>query len=90
MWTVLESADTLRSIRKLPRAMVQKYEFWKNVVIQSGPQGLRMFKGMHDEALKGARRGQRSSRLSKGYGVIYRVESDAVCVYVIDVNLHDY
>ena len=47
-------------------------------------------KGMHDEALAGKLKGLRSSRLSKGYRVIYRVEKTAVYVQVLDINAHDY
>jgi addiction module RelE/StbE family toxin len=90
MWTVLESTEVLKAIRKLQPQIVANYEFWKNVVVQSGPTGLRSFKGMHDEALAGKLKGLRSSRLSKGYRVIYRVEKTAVCVQVLDINAHDY
>ncbi len=90
MWAVLESTETLKAIRKLQPEIVAKYEFWKNVVKQSGPRGLREFKGMHDESLSGRLKGLRSSRLSKAYRVIYQVHKDSVSVHVIDINAHDY
>lgn len=90
MWTVLESTEALKAIRKLQPEIVANYEFWKNVVMQSGPQGLRAFKGMHDEALSGKLKGLRSSRLSKSYRVIYQIEKDVVSVHVVDVTAHDY
>lgn len=56
----------------------------------SGPQGLRLVKGFHDEALRGEWRGCRSSRLGRTYRVIYEVVSESVLVKVIDVTAHDY
>ncbi|WP_445291996.1 type II toxin-antitoxin system mRNA interferase toxin, RelE/StbE family [Bdellovibrio sp. BCCA] len=70
--------------------MQEKYEFWKNVIQISGPDGLRAFKGFKDHSLKGEWQGYRSSYLSESYRVIYTVERDEVRVYVIDVNHHDY
>ncbi|MCW7556359.1 type II toxin-antitoxin system mRNA interferase toxin, RelE/StbE family [Endozoicomonas gorgoniicola] len=57
---------------------------------QSGPSGLRLIKGFHDEALTGDWNGYRSSRLNKQYRVIYTVESQMVQVKVIKVTAHDY
>jgi mRNA-degrading endonuclease YafQ of YafQ-DinJ toxin-antitoxin module len=45
---------------------------------------------MHDEALAGKLKGLRSSRLSKGYRVIYRFDKTAFYVQVLDINAHDY
>lgn len=56
----------------------------------SGPQGLKMIKGFHDEALKGQWQGYRSSRLNIHYRVIYKVRADVVIVEVFDINRHQY
>ena len=56
----------------------------------SGPQGLRLIKGFHDEALRGEWKGHRSSRLGLQYRVIYKVEAEEVEVLVVDVTPHDY
>lgn len=56
----------------------------------SGPQGLKMIKGFHDEALKGQWLGYRSSRLNIHYRVIYKVRADVVIVEVFDINRHQY
>ena len=90
MWTVLESTETLKAVRRLQPEILAKYEFWKNVVMLSGPLGLRAFKRMHDESLSGKLKGLRSSRLSRTYRVIYRVDKNTVAVHVIDINAHDY
>jgi len=47
-------------------------------------------KGFHDEKLKGSWQGYRSSRLTKQWRVIYRVERQVCEVYVIDINPHNY
>ena len=62
----------------------------KHIVELEGPQGLRLIKGFHDEALKGEWKGFRSSRLTREWRVIYKVECKQFEVYVIDVNHHDY
>lgn len=45
---------------------------------------------MHDEALVGKLKGYRSSRLTLQWRVIYKIEKDALEVFVIDVNSHKY
>jgi toxin HigB-1 len=90
MWEVLEHRRAARRLDRLPAEVLVRYEKWKDIVRVSGPQGLRLIKGFHDEALRGEWKGHRSSRLSLQYRVIYRVEADEVKVLVIDVTPHDY
>ena len=79
-----------RILQKLPEEVLKRYEKWKDIVRISGPRGLREIKGFHDEPLKGDRKGQRSSRLSQQYRVIYEVVKEEVLVYVLDLTAHDY
>lgn len=90
MWEVLEHRSIARTCKKLPERVVKKYELWKDIVFRHGPDKLREFPGFHDEKLKGDRAGQRSSRLSLQYRVIYTVERDVVNIKVIDINAHKY
>jgi mRNA-degrading endonuclease RelE of RelBE toxin-antitoxin system len=90
MWNVQEHRSIARTCKKLPLRVVKKYELWKNIVYRHGPDKLREFPGFHDEKLKGDRAGQRSSRLSLQYRVIYTVEKEVVTVKVIDINAHKY
>lgn len=60
MWTILEHKRLAKAIAGAPPQVQEKYEFWKNVVRHSGPDGLRGIKGFHDEALKGELHGSRS------------------------------
>jgi hypothetical protein len=60
------------------------------IVKVSGPGGLRLIQGFHDEALRGEWQGHRSSRLGIQYRVIYRVVAQELHVLVIDLTAHDY
>lgn len=90
MWRIKEHHDIDKLCRKLPAAVVKKYELWKNLVFRHGPAKLRAFPGFHDEKLQGERAGQRSSRLSLQYRVIYAVEKEIVTVLVLEITPHDY
>lgn len=90
MRLVLEHKSIDRKIKKAPRDVQEKYEKWTDIVQQSGPVGLRTILGFNDEALRGERKGSRSSRLSKQYRVIYQIKKQEVVVSVIDITAHDY
>ncbi len=90
MWHIKEHHDIAKICRKIPLDVVKKYELWKDIVFRHGPEKLREFPGFHDERLKGERKGQRSSRLSLQYRVIYRVERDIVTVFVLEITPHKY
>lgn len=90
MWTVLEHRRVARRLGRLPLEVLKRYEKWKDIVTISGPEGLRLIRGFHDEALRGDWRGHRSSRLGLSYRVIYRVVSGEIQVRVIDLTAHDY
>lgn len=74
----------------MPAAVVKKYELWKDIVYRHGPGKLRDFPGFNDEKLKGKRKGERSSRLSQQYRVIYSVERQIVTVFVLEITPHQY
>lgn len=90
MWTIYEHRKAERRLSRLPIEILKRYEKWKDIVSISGPEGLRLIKGFHDEALKGEWAGHRSSRLGLQYRLLYRVERDEVYVEVIDITAHDY
>ena len=86
MWEVFEHRRVDRQLKKVPTDVLKRYEKWKDIVAISGPQGLRLIKGFRDESLKGDWKGHRPSRLSHQYRVVYRVESDRICVMVVSVT----
>ncbi len=90
MWEILEHRSISGTCRKLPPQVVKKYELWKQIVTEHGPEKLAEFPGFNDEALKGDRKGQRSSRLNLQYRLIYTVEREIVTVYVLEITPHKY
>jgi addiction module RelE/StbE family toxin len=70
--------------------ILKRYEKWKDIVHVSGPAGLKLIKGFHDEALRGEWRGHRSSRLGGQYRIIYQVLAQEIRVLVLDITAHDY
>ena len=90
MWQNFEHRNLQRHVRKLPNAILKRYEKWKDIVEISGPAGLRLIRGFNDESLRGDWKGHRSSRLGGQFRVIYRIEKKELYVMVIDVTAHDY
>jgi len=90
MWHIKEHRDIGKTCSNLPLKIVKKYELWKNIIFRHGPEKLKEFPGFHDEKLKGKRKGQRSSRLSDQYRVIYAVKRDIVTVFVLEITPHKY
>jgi len=52
-WRIQEHRDISKVCRKLPAAVVKKYELWKAIVFDHGPEKLKEFPGFNDEKLKG-------------------------------------
>jgi len=90
MWHIREHRTIAKTCVRLPLEVLKKYELWKNIVFRHGPDKLREFPGFHDEKLKGERKGQRSSRLSDQYRLIYEIERDIVTVMVVEITPHKY
>ena len=90
MWEVYERHSLTRKLSRLPLEVMKRYEKWKDIVRISGPEGLRMIKGLHDEALKGRWNGYRSSRLGLQHRIIYGLEKDKFYVQVVEITPHDY
>lgn len=90
MWEILEHRRLDRQLGKAPREMLKRYEKWKDIARLSGPPGLRLIAGFHDEALSGQWKGYRSSRLGDQWRVIYRVVAADVAFCIEAVTPHDY
>jgi mRNA-degrading endonuclease RelE of RelBE toxin-antitoxin system len=90
MWHIREHRDVAKICSRLPVNVAKKYELWKNIIFRHGPEKLKEFPGFHDEKLQGLRKGQRSSRLSLQYRVVYTVERAVVTVFVLEIMPHDY
>lgn len=90
MWDVLVAKSADKALAKAPLEIRENWDAWFALVRKSGPDGLRAVKGFHDESLRGDRKGQRSSRLSRKWRVIYKVQREEITVLVLEVNAHDY
>jgi mRNA-degrading endonuclease RelE of RelBE toxin-antitoxin system len=90
MWQILEHRRIDKQCAAVPQEILKRYEKWKDIASISGPLGLRQITGLHDEALSGAWKGHRSSRLGARFRVIYRVLSDELIFQVMSITAHDY
>ena len=90
MWRIEEHRRVDKQLAAVPRDILKRYEKWKDIAMLSGPPGLRLIKGFHDEALAGDWKGHRSSRLNVQYRVIYQVLADIQVFRVISITAHDY
>ena len=90
MWEVYEHHRIGRRVQRLPVEVLKRYEKWKDIVRLSGPAGLRLIKGFHDEPLRGEWKGHRSSWLGLQYRVTYRIVGEEILVEVVDITAHNY
>jgi addiction module RelE/StbE family toxin len=90
MWEIYEHRKAIKQLEALPIDILKRYEKWKDIVLISGPEGLRAISGFRDEVLRGEWQGHRSSRFNIQYRVIYRVVREKVLVQVVSVTPHDY
>lgn len=90
MWEIYEHNSLVRKFPKIPKMVLKRYEKWKDIVGISGPEGLGLIRGFHDEPLRGKWQGHRSSRLGLQYRLIYKIEKMKMYVPVIKINPHDH
>ena len=91
MWQIEEHRRIDKQLSgAIPIEILKLYEKWKDIARLSGPQGLRVIKGFHDEALSGEWKGYRSSRLGLRWRVIYRVVANVMQIQIVHISAHDY
>ena len=90
MWRIDEHRRIDKQVLNAPIEILKRYEKWKDIASISGPPGLRLIKGFHDEALSGKWAGHRSSRLGEKWRVIYRVVAEDLIFQVASITAHDY
>lgn len=90
MWRIEEHRRVDKQVASAPQEILKRYEKWKDIAALSGPPGLRLIKGFHDEALAGDWEDHRSSRLGDKWRVIYRVVADELLFQVASITAHDY
>ena len=90
MWRIEEHRRVDKEVASMRRDILKRYEKWKDIAAISGPPGLRLIKGFHDEALSGEWQGYRSSRLGLQWRVIYRVNFEKLLFQVAPITAHGY
>jgi len=90
MWRIEEHRRFDKQLSAIPREVLKRYEKWKDVAALSGPPGLRLIRGFHDEALSGEWKGHRASRLGVQYRIIYRTAPGQQLFQVVSITVHDY
>ena len=90
MWRIDEHRRVDKRLASAPMEILKRYEKWKDIATLSGPPGLRVINGFHDEALSGVWTGYRSCRLGLQWRVIYRVVAEEQMFQVAAVTPHDY
>ncbi|HYA37155.1 MAG TPA: type II toxin-antitoxin system mRNA interferase toxin, RelE/StbE family [Candidatus Methylomirabilis sp.] len=90
MWRIEEHRRVDKQVATVPKDILKRYEKWKDIATISGPPGLRVIRGFHDEALSGEWRGHRSCRLGLQWRVIYRVVPEKLLFQVASITAHDY
>lgn len=90
MWRIEEHRRVDKQLGSVPKEILKRYEKWKDIAALSGPPGLRLIKGFHDETLSGKWKGFRSSRLGEQWRVIYRLIAEELLFQVASITAHDY
>jgi mRNA-degrading endonuclease YafQ of YafQ-DinJ toxin-antitoxin module len=90
MWRIEEHRRVDKQVASIPKEILKRYEKWKDIAAISGPPGLRLIRGLQDEALSGECQGYRSSRLGLQWRVIYRVIPRELLFQVASITAHDY
>jgi addiction module RelE/StbE family toxin len=90
MWRIEEHRRVDKQVASIPKEILKRYEKWKDIAAISGPPGLRLIRGLHDEALSGDWQGYRSTRLGVQWRVIYRVIHERLLFQVASITAHDY
>jgi addiction module RelE/StbE family toxin len=90
MWQIEEHRRIDKQITAVPSEVLKRYEKWKDIASISGPQGLRLIIGFHDETLSGKWKGYRSCRLGIQWRVIYKVAPEGMLFQVESITAHDY
>jgi proteic killer suppression protein len=90
--TVVLTERARKDLRAVPSRILDKFEAWVQSVEAIGLEEVRKIPGLHDEPLKGKRKGQRSIRLNRAYRAIYVVSRGGVVEFlsVEEVNKHEY
>jgi toxin HigB-1 len=78
-----------KDAQKAPQVIMEKVYKWMKQVEDFGLFRVRLSKALHDEPLKGKRKGQRSVRLNQQWRLIYDQKTSEL-LELLEVTPHDY
>ena len=89
---VVISKKAVKELRKIPKHILIQFDLWVEVIETDGLQAMQKIKGYRDHSLKGNRKGERSSSLSRSWRIIYILDekTNLLTVDVLEVNHHEY
>ena len=89
---VILSKNANKDLNKIPKHILIQFDLWVEIIEADGLKAMQKIKGYRDHALKGDRKGQRSSSLSRSWRVIYTLDkiTSQLMVEVLEVNHHEY
>ena len=89
---VVISKKAVKELKKIPKHILIQFDLWVEVIEIDGFKAMQKIKGYRDHSLKGDRKGQRSSSLSRSWRVIYILDEKTMLltVDVLEVNHHEY
>ena len=91
IYEVVVSKSALKDLSRVSLNILDKFQSWVEAVQLQGLYQVRKLPGLHDEPLKGKRKGQRSIRLNRSYRAIYTIEHDTIeFIFVREVTNHEY
>ena len=91
IYRVVISKSALKDLKSVPMSILNKFQSWVEAIEIEGLYQVKKLPGLHDEPLKGKRRGQRSVRLNRSYRAIYTIEGDTITfIFVREVTKHEY
>jgi len=81
-----------KELKKLPKHILFQFDLWVEIIETDSLQAMRRINGYRDHALKGDRKGQFSSSLSRSWRIIYSLDKkiNLILVEVLEVNHHEY
>ena len=89
---VFLSRRAKKELKTLPKHILLQFDLWVEIIETEGLTVMQEVKGYRDHALKGNRKGQRSTSLSRSWRVIYILDESTklINVEVLEVNHHEY
>lgn len=91
-YKVVLSKTARKSLRSIPKYVIKMFDTWVDTIENEGYGLIQATNGYWDHALKGNRKGQRSSSLTRSWRVIYKLEENLsiTIIEVLEINNHDY